>query len=141
MRLMAFSVLAFLLLASSIAEANDRRCSARSLAGEWGFTVTGARVGVGDVAGVGVFKLTRDGSIVEGRQTVSLGGVVVPETFTGTFTIGDDCTGAAHVAIASPAAPRGASFFVVVTDNSQTIRMVFTDQGTISTIEGRRIHR
>ena len=132
------ALLAMLALLSTPALA-DHDCSRRGISGDWGFTVTGSRVGVGNVAGVGIFTLLKDGSVVNGRQTISLGGTAVPETFSGTYTIGPDCTGSAHINISSPAAPRLASFAVVVTDKQRAIRMVFTDPGTISVIEATRI--
>jgi len=116
---------------------------AKSVAGDWGFTVTGSRIidlaGKSiDVAAVGTFTLTKDGKIT-GKQTVSLGGKVAPETFTGTFTLLDDGTGTASIKITSPLSPRVANFSLVVTDRLQRIRMIFTDQGTISVVEATRI--
>jgi hypothetical protein len=133
-------ILLALLLVSPIVYANGQHCAERKVAGDWGFTVTGSRVGVGDVAAVGSFKLTA-GGVISGRQTTSLAGNVVPETFSGVYTLENDCTGTATITIASPIAPRVAHFSVVVTNKMDSIMMIFTDQGTISTAKAQRIGR
>lgn len=128
------------LFLSPLLHASGQNCSERRVSGDWGFTVTGSRVGVGEVAAVGLFNLTA-GGVISGRQTTSLAGNVVPETFNGVYTLEDDCTGTATINIASPIAPRVAHFAVVVTDKMNTIMMIFTDQGTISTARAERVGR
>jgi hypothetical protein len=133
-------LLVALFLVSPILNASGQHCSERRVSGDWGFTVTGHRVGVGDVAAVGAFNLTASG-VISGRQTTSLAGNVAPETFNGVYTLQDDCTGTATINIVSPIAPRVAHFALVVTDKMETIMIIFTDQGTISTAEAKRIGR
>src|SRR5262245_61178577 len=103
------------------------------LKGRWGFTIHGSRNGVGDVAGVGVFELDDDGNISDGKQSVSLGGQIAEETFSGTYDINDG-VGTANIHIDSPIMVRDASFAVVVTDSGKQLRLVFTDQGTITIV-------
>ena len=57
------------------AEDSHHGCSARSVEGTFGYVVTGTRVGVGPVASAGQLTFQRDGTITDGKQTVSFNGV------------------------------------------------------------------
>ena len=119
--------------------AHDGRCSLHSVSGSWGFTTNGIRNGVGPVAGAGVFTLDRNGNILDGAQTVSFNGVIADETLTGTYTVGDDCTGSATVDVASPIAPRTSHLNLIFVGDGNALRAIFTDADTILTVDAKRI--
>jgi hypothetical protein len=114
-------------------------CSYRSVSGDWGFTTNGTRIGVGAVAGAGVFTLDKNGNILNGAQTVSFNGTIADETFSGTYVVNSDCTGSATVVVLSPIAPRTSNLNLVFVGNSNGVRMIFTDDGTILTVDGKRL--
>lgn len=130
-----------LLLVAPALYANDHHgCTLRKLSGDWGYTTNGTRVGVGPVAGAGSYSADRDGNILDGKQTVSFNGLIADETFSGTYTVNDDCTGSAVVVVASPVAPRTSHLNIVWINDGDDVRMVFTDAGTVLTVDGKRIH-
>jgi hypothetical protein len=122
------------------ARADDHACSNRSVAGTYGYTTTGTRLGIGPVAGVGVSTLDRNGD-VSGKQTVSFNGVIANETYTGTYTVNSDCTGTATLVVSSsiPAFNRTSTLDLVWVDNSSAIRMIFTNAQTIITVDAKRL--
>jgi hypothetical protein len=114
-------------------------CSLRSVAGTFGYVVTGVRNGVGPVAGAGQLTFNRDGSVSGGKQTVSFNGVIADETYSGAWTINADCSGSFEVVVDSPIAPRTSHVDVVWVDDANGAKAIFTDDGTILTAEARRI--
>lgn len=121
------------------AEDNHHGCSARSVAGTFGYIVTGTRIGVGPVAGVGQLTFHRDGTISDGKQTVSFNGTIADETYSGTFTVNSDCSGSFTVDVASPIAPRISNLDLVWVGDGNAAKAMFTDAGTILTAEAKRI--
>jgi hypothetical protein len=114
-------------------------CSNRSVAGPYGYTSSGNRTGVGAVAAVGIATLDHDGNL-DGKQTISFNGAAIAvETFTGTYTVNPDCTGSFIVDVVSPIAPRTSTLDVVWDDDSSQVRMIFTNTGTVITLEGRKM--
>jgi hypothetical protein len=114
-------------------------CSMRSVEGTFGYVVTGTRLGVGPVAGAGQLTFHRDGTITDGKQTVSFNGVIADETYEGTFTVDSDCTGSFTVVVDSPIAPRTSHVNLVWVDDTDGVKAIFADLGTILTAEARRV--
>jgi hypothetical protein len=140
------SVLAvvFVLAAAPAVSADDwsrHRCSNRSVAGPFGYTSTGTRVGIGPVAGVGVLTFDRNGNVTDGKQTVSFGGTIAEETYSGTYSVNPDCTGSVTVDVLSsiPAFNRTTTFDLVWVDDSNSARAMFTNAATIITADARRL--
>jgi len=132
-------VLAGAALTAALRAEDDRGCSARSVAGTFGYVVNGTRVGVGPVAGAGQLTFHRDGTISDGKQTVSFGGVIADETYSGTFTVNSDRSGSFVVDVASPIAPRTSHIDLVWVDDANGAKAIFTDAGTILTAEAKRV--
>ncbi|MEP6993713.1 MAG: hypothetical protein ABI968_04250 [Acidobacteriota bacterium] len=122
-----------------LAEDGHHGCSARSVAGAFGYVTTGIRNGVGPVAGAGQLTFHSDGTISDGKQTVSFNGVIADETFSGTFTVNADCSGSFTVDVASPIAPRTSHVNIVWTGDSNSAKAIFTDPDTILTADAKRI--
>jgi len=131
-------LLGTLSLAPALLAHDDGPCSYSSVSGDWGFTSSGTRVGVGPVAGVGTATLEKSGN-VDGAQTVSFNGIIANETFTGTYTVNSDCTGSLTVVVSSPIAPRTSHLNLMFVSNSRAVRAIFTDDGTTLTMDGKKL--
>jgi hypothetical protein len=118
----------------------DEQCSLRSIAGDFGYTVTGTRLPVGPAASVGTVHFDRDGNL-SGSQTLSIGGTIVQgEVLTGTYSVSPDCTGEATIVVSNTPFPRTSHLDVVWVNSSTEFRAIFTDTGLILTVDGQRIH-
>jgi hypothetical protein len=139
---LALPVATFLFYLAPSAQAHDRhhQCSLWSVAGAFGYVSTGTRIGLGPVAGAGVVTFEDDGS-VSGEQTVSFNGTIATETYSGTYTVGEDCRGSFSVAVVSsvPAFNRTTTVDVIWEDGSNAAHAIFTNPGTIITVDARRI--
>jgi hypothetical protein len=123
------------------AEDSHHGCSPRSVEGTFGYVVTGTRNGVGPVAGAGQLTFHRDGTITDGKQTVSFNGVIADETYDGTFSVESDCSGTFTVVVTSPIAPRTSHVSLVWVDDGDAAKAIFSDSGTILTAEAKRVSR
>src|SRR5262245_28272569 len=113
---------------------DDHRCSFNTVAGPFGYSTSGTRIGLGPVAGAGVIACDRDGN-GEGKQTVSFNGTIATETYVGTYVVDDDCTGSFTVVVTSsiPAFNRTTTVHIVWDDNTNAAHAVFANTGTIIT--------
>jgi hypothetical protein len=136
----ALGVLAVLGTAS-VAFADDHRCTLHNVAGAYGYTVTGIRNGIGPAASMGIAVLDDDGT-VSGSQSASFNGIILTETFAGTFTVNDDCSGSTvlNVVSSNPVFNRTSNLDLVWDDGEARFRMIFTDANTILTGDGQRTH-
>jgi hypothetical protein len=118
----------------------DEQCTLRSVAGDFGYTVTGTRLPLGPAASVGSVHFDRFGNLT-GTQTLSLNGTIVQgEVLTGTFAVNPDCTGSSTIVVSNTTFPRTSHLDVVWVNSSTEFRAIFTDAGTILTVEGKRTH-
>jgi uncharacterized protein YcfJ len=138
------------LLGAATPSAHAAHCSTATVAGSWGFTLTGTAIlpGVGPtlVAAVGSFTADNRGNAV-GTEARSVGGGYADETVTGSWTVNPDCTGTLNANIyENGQLVRVSVTTVTFDDNSKEFRMVqksltFPD-GTvvpvIITLEGRK---
>jgi len=141
-----------ILLAGLTPVAHSATCSTATVAGTWGFTLTGTAIlpGVGPVpvAAVGRFTTDLQGNGV-GTEARSVGGDYADETITGKWTVNADCTGTLTANIYENGnLVRVSVTSVVFDDNSKEFRMVQksltlpdgTPVPVIITLDGRR-HR
>ena len=84
-----FAILAFVALVA--VGSGSATCSTATLTGVWGYFLGG---------GVGQFTADGNGNITAGSQTVSNGGTILNQTFTGTYTVATNCTGTLTLNIA-----------------------------------------
>ncbi len=136
-----FAVLSLAAFSPFLLANSHQGCSNRSVAGTYAYTVTGTRIGVGVAASVGLVTLDKDGTLT-GSQTASFNGLILTETLTGTFSVGDDCTGPAVIDVVSsnPAFNRTSHLTVEWDLGAEQMRFIFTDANTILTGEGRPVH-
>src|SRR5215468_9003210 len=97
---LVFSSATIALSATPALAGDEHRCSYNTVAGPFGYSTSGTRIGLGPVAGAGVITFDRDGN-VEGKQTVSFNGTIATETYAGTYVVDDDCTGSFTVVVNS----------------------------------------
>jgi hypothetical protein len=118
----------------------DERCSLRSIAGDYGYTVTGVRNPFGPAASVGILHLDREGNLT-GSQTLSINGTIVQgEVLTGTLTVDEDCTSSSVITVSNTPFPRTSHLDTIWVKGGTGFRSIFTDAGTTLTVEGDRIH-
>ena len=132
----------FLAMAPPALAKDDQRCSYRTVAGTFGYAATGVRTGVGSVASAGTVTFAEDGNM-EGQQTTSFNGLIVSETYSGTYSVSHDCHGSFTVVVTSsnPALNRTTTVDVVWEDDSNAAHAVFTSPQTVITVDARRLFR
>ena len=119
----------------------DERCSLGSIAGDWGYTITGTRLPLGPAASVGIVHFDRQGNL-SGSQTLSVAGTIVQgEVLSGTIAVNSDCTGSSTIVVSNTPFPRTAHVDVVWGNGSNDFRAIFTDANLILTVDGKRINR
>jgi len=87
--------LTILLLTASLSFADGPRCSTKSVAGDWGLTLTGTILlptGAVPAAAVVSASVDKDGNAT-GTGGRNVGGGYADETFIGSWTVNPDCTG------------------------------------------------
>jgi hypothetical protein len=124
------AVLSFaVLLAAFAPAAHAANCSLETVAGHWGFTLSGTAIlpGAGPVlvAAVGEFEADEKGN-GSGAEARSIGGGYADETLSGNWTVNpDDCTGTLTVHIYESGQLVRTSIASIVFDrNSKEVRMV-----------------
>ena len=80
----------------------SEKCSNASVAGDWGFTLTGTILlptGGVPVAAIATATVDKNGTITNGTEARNVGGGYADETVTGYWTVNPDCTGTHYVNI------------------------------------------
>jgi len=136
-----FGALLLSIAPAALADGQHRSCSLRSVSGSFGYVTSGTRNGIGPIAGVGALTFTDNGLVLDGKQTVSFGGTIATETYSGTYTVDEDCRGSFTVVVTSsvPAFNRTSVLDVVWEDHANAAHAIFTSAGTIITADARRI--
>ena len=121
--------LATLALLSITPTANAATCSTATIAGTWGFTLTGtvilpAPTGPVPLAAVLHGRADVNGN-VSGIEARNLGGGYADETFTGTWTVSSDCVGTATISFSENGQlVRTSVVTITFDDNSKQMRGV-----------------
>ncbi len=109
-------------------------CTNKSLAGAYGFTIQGTKLGgmgfVGQQVGVALAQFDGNGNFTQ-IDTVTIAGNVVSDfthtPATGTYTVNSDCTGTFTIDFTDGRPPVVANFILV--DNGNEIDTVVTSAG------------
>jgi hypothetical protein len=140
LRTIGFVVTALVTLGTAPAAQAGEQCSPRSVAGDWGYTITGTRLPLGPAASVGTFHLDRNGNVT-GLQTLSVNGIIAQdEVLAGTVAVSPDCTGSATITVSNTPFPRTAHLDLVWLNSSSELRAIFVDAGLILTMDAKRIN-
>lgn len=116
-------------------------CSLANVAGDYGYTSSGAIVTppVGPFTAIGHATLTNSGTFT-GEQTAGIAGNFFEETFNGDYVVNPDCTGAATAYIhRGSTLVRTTTFNVVWDSNRREFRAMFLTPGTNISMTGRRM--
>lgn len=120
-------ILLFVVLAGITPRMQAAQCSLGGTAGKYGFTLSGVvnlPTGAVPIAAVGQARLDSAGN-VSGIEARTVGGGYADETFTGTFTVNADCTGATTLQFfESGQLVRTSILSIIFDDNEREIRMV-----------------
>jgi hypothetical protein len=142
-------VFSFALLAGLAPRARAATCSTVTVAGNWGFTLSGTLIlPSGPVPAAAVLKGTADleGNLT-GTEARNVGGSYADETFTGKWTVNPDCTGSVIVNFYEAGQlVRVSDASIVFDDNSKEVRMVQksltlpdgTQLPAVVTVEGKK---
>jgi len=149
-RLILFSATLLVSLAAVATAQDGRICSAPGLAGEWGYTSTGAFIfpsGAVPFALVGRLTFDAAGNF-SGAQNSSTGGQVGQETIKGTTSVNPDCTGTQNVNVYNQSGTLLSTSVLafVIVDNGREVGGIFTSQTlangtngpTVATFKARR---
>jgi hypothetical protein len=126
---------------AAVATAQDNGiCSTAGLAGEWGYTSTGAFIlptGVVPFALVGRLTFDAAGNF-SGAQNSSTGGQVGQETIKGTTTVNPDCTGTQNVNVYNQSGTLLSTSVLafVMVDNGREVGGIFTSQALANGTNG-----
>ena len=144
-----FTVLAITVVAVMTATAQTRpatkdsasltpRCTVRSLAGNFGLTVTAMNIVPPStsipIVSVGLVNFDGAGSL-SGAVTTSFGGFIGTDSITGSYTVEANCTGSFSVTFSNGFT---ISHNLVIVDEGKEIDFIQTDQGTVTTGRARR---
>jgi len=144
-----FTVLTIMVAAAMTAAAQTRattkespsltpRCTVRSLAGNFGLTVTATNIVPPStsipIVSVGLVNFDGAGSLT-GAVTTSFGGFVGTDSITGSYTIESNCAGTFSVTFSNGFT---INHNLVIVDEGKEIDFIQTDQGTVTTGRARR---
>ena len=103
-----------------------RRCTLASLEGCYGYSYAGTVHGFGRVAAVGPINFDGEGN-TSATYSVNLGGTHFQGSFTGTYTVDDDCTGTITLNLPLLGISSNGSFVIV--ENGKEAPFMGTDPG------------
>jgi len=116
----------------------SRRCSTRTLNGAYGIKFEGQKIGVGPF--VSVSRITFDG---EGQFTTNeigrFNGNLVQRTFTGPYTVNDDCTGFLDFSSTLSNPPHQAHGNFVIVNQGQEFFVVDNEDGWAASGVGKKL--
>ncbi len=130
------ALIASTLWATADMRAADEACSNATIAGAYGFTLSGTNYGR-DLPWALVGRLTSNGSgTFTGSGTQSLKGRISKVKFTGQYQVSADCSGSGTLSFANGPS---AGFDFTVVDNGREIVLIVADNGTLETGTAKRI--
>jgi hypothetical protein len=117
----------------------NRECTTGSLSGKYGVTIHGTILppltpAPVPAASVGSFEVDTAGNVT-GADTLSLGGQIIPRTYTGAVSVSGNCTFTARIT----APGQVINLSGVIVDGGNEIQFIQTDPGTIFTGVAKRL--
>jgi hypothetical protein len=125
------------------ASAQSPFCSDRSLNGSYGYTVTGSITSpfgplvAGPFGAVGRLVFDGQGHVKTVRTLSDNGGVLANDSGSGTYVVNSDCTGSFSISVGPTNNVTILNLNLIIDDTDQ-IRAIVTNPGTVLTLEGRK---
>lgn len=114
-------------------------CTASNISGRYGTMIQGSAPALSPLPAASVGITVLDGGMISGSDTLSLGGQIIPRTFTGTYTVTPDCSFSATITVQTGVPGLVVNLKGVVVNGGQEAIFVETDPGTIFTGTAKRI--
>ncbi len=121
MKRLTLSCLALFFAVSLAASPAHATCTNASMTGVWGYFVGSS---------IGQFTADGKGNVTNGTQTVSSGGVVSTQTFTGTYTIKSTCTGSVTLNFSNGGGTITVN--VVLNNGNKSAQVIDTEAGKVA---------
>jgi hypothetical protein len=118
------------------AEASAGRCTRASLKGKFGYSYSGTVRGFGAIAAVGPIDFDGNGN-TSATYSVNLDGSNFLGSFTGTYTVNDDCTGS--ITIDLPMLGTSSNGRFVIINKGKDAFFMGTDEGVTVTGVARKL--
>jgi hypothetical protein len=125
------------------ASAQQPFCSNLTLRGAYGYTVTGSVTSAfgplvpGPFAAVGRLVFDGFGHVTTVRSLSNNGFVLTNDSGSGTYQVSSDCTGSFNISVGPPNNITILKLNLVIDDTDQ-IRAIVTNPGTVLALEGRK---
>jgi hypothetical protein len=120
-------------------EQGARRCSVKTLKGAYGIKFEGQKIGFGPF--VSVSRISFDGNGTFSTSEIGrFNGDLVQRTFTGPYTVNDDCTGFLDFTSHLSNPPHEAHGDFVIVNNGQEFFVVDNEEGWAASGVGKRIN-
>lgn len=142
-RKLLFTIAGGLLALSALPTASAQVCSAQSLKGSFGYSVSGTIVTgsgplvAGPFAAVGKLTFDGKGNVTTVRSLSDNGIVFQGDPGTGTYKMNADCTGSFNITVGPPGHAIVLSLDIVL-DDAYQLRGVVTTPGIVLLLEGRK---
>ena len=116
----------------------SRKCSSRTLKGAYGVKFEGVRVGIGPVASVSRFTFDGEGNFTT-NEIGRFNGSPVQRSFSGPYTVNDDCTGFLNFPSTVTGQPRDVHGDFVIVDEGQEFYLLDNSDGWVANGVGKRM--
>jgi len=114
-------------------------CTASNIGGRYGVMIQGSAPALGPLPLASVGTVVMDGGTLSGSDSLSLGGQIIPRTFTGTYTVTPDCSVSVTITVQTGTPGLVVNLKGVAVNGGQEAIFVETDPGTIITGTAKRI--
>jgi len=123
-------------LCSRTASAGER-CSDATIAGRYGFSISGKNLGLGGIDFILLGQFTTDGAgTLTGKGTQNVEGEINRLPFTGEYHVNNDCSGVVTITFSSGIA---ANLDFVIVNGGKEVLLIASDPGTLETGTAKRI--
>ena len=119
-------------------EQGSRRCSTKTLKGVYGIKFEGQKIGFGPFVSVSRIVFDGNGNFTT-SETGRFNGDLVQRTFTGPYTVNDDCTGFLDFSFSLSNPPHEAHGDFVIVNNGQEFFVVDNEEGWAASGVGKKL--
>jgi hypothetical protein len=124
--------------AAQAQEPGSRRCSTKTLKGVYGIKFEGQKIGFGPFVSVSRIVFDGEGHFTT-NETGRFNGDLAQRTFTGPYTVNDDCTGFLDFSSTLSNPPHEAHGDFVIVNNGQEFFVVDNEEGWAASGVGKKL--